>query len=50
MILMSIAGTILPAVWMILHICIFIYFIWLAGRLVHSIEKIADKIQNSAKI
>lgn len=38
---------IFPVLFMILYIAIYIYLVWLAGRLVQAVEKIADKIGKS---
>ena len=35
---------IFPVLFMVLYIAIIIYFVWLAGRLVRAVERIADKI------
>ena len=42
----AIATAIFPAFFMILYMAVIIYFVWLAGRFVRAIEKIADKIEN----
>jgi Na+-transporting methylmalonyl-CoA/oxaloacetate decarboxylase gamma subunit len=38
----------LPIIGIILYVAILIYFVWLAGRFVRAIEKIADKFEKRA--
>ena len=38
---------IFPVLFMILYIAIYIYLVWLAGRFVQAVERIADKIGKS---
>ena len=48
--IMAIISQILPALMMIAYFGVYIYIILLVGRLVRAVEKIASKIESSAKI
>jgi Na+-transporting methylmalonyl-CoA/oxaloacetate decarboxylase gamma subunit len=39
--------SILPVVWIFLYIGVVIYFVWMLGRLVRAVEKIARKVESS---
>lgn len=43
----AIANSIFPFLLMLIYLAILIYLVWLAGRFVRAVERIADKIGKS---